>query len=640
MRIAARALVAMLLASMAAPAIAASPPIFRFESEEFWLNLHTFLYVLGRAENKFPDAALEAVAGAPADALRGLQLLNDAERKAWADAVTAYVRGASRSDPVFERDAALLESRLADADDAPTLNGTDVNPAVRDVLERVAPIYRRAWWPAHRAANQEWVAATEELVKANGQTVLDFVTRAYQSPWPPNGYPVHVAAYSNWAGAFSTYANFMLVASNANAGTRGWAGFETVFHESLHQFDDAIEPRLAADARAARKTLHRNLSHALIFFTAGEAVRRVAPAGYIAVADASGVWSRGMTGLKDALTEIWLPYLNGRGTRDAALAALAVRTGVEPPTFTYRTDDFWLNLHHFLYALGLAEAKSPDARMPALAPAVTEMERGIAQLMIDERRAWADAVAIYATDWNGGTGDRKFATAVVALANAGNAPTLAMSDVDPSLRATLERVAPIYRRMWWRAHVGANRAWQAQNAALVAQHGTAIRNYLAHAYPIDWPLEGRLVHVTAYANFGGAYSLVNGGLLVVSSIDPGMQAMSGLEMIFHEALHQWDPQTFEALGAQARKLNVTTPRDLPHAMIFFTAGEAVKHVAPDYVPYMERFGIWDLKLSGASLPASRLKQPLLETWKPYLDGSGSRDDALAALLKQANAASK
>jgi len=45
MRIVTRALVVMLLASMAAPAIAAPPPIFRFESEDFWLNLHTFLYV-------------------------------------------------------------------------------------------------------------------------------------------------------------------------------------------------------------------------------------------------------------------------------------------------------------------------------------------------------------------------------------------------------------------------------------------------------------------------------------------------------------------------------------------------------------------------------------------------------------------
>jgi hypothetical protein len=36
-------------------------------------------------------------------------------------------------------------------------------------------------------------------------------------------------------------------------------------------------------------------------------VRHIAPPGYVTVADASGVWSRGMTGLKEALTEIWLP---------------------------------------------------------------------------------------------------------------------------------------------------------------------------------------------------------------------------------------------------------------------------------------------------------------------------------------------
>src|SRR5712691_13278440 len=202
MRIATRALVAILLASMAAPAIAGPPAIFRFESEEFWLNLHTFLYVLGRAENKFPDASREAVAGAPAEAQRGLQSLADAERPTWADAVTAYARGASRTDPVFERDAALLESRLADADDASTLDRTDLDSAVRDVLRRVAPIYRNGWWPAHRAANRAWVAAIGQLVNAKGPTVLDFITRAYQSPWPANGYPVHVAAYSNWAGAF------------------------------------------------------------------------------------------------------------------------------------------------------------------------------------------------------------------------------------------------------------------------------------------------------------------------------------------------------------------------------------------------------------------------------------------------------
>ncbi len=39
--------------------------IFVFHTGEFWLNLHHFLYVLGRAENKERDTSREAVAGAP-----------------------------------------------------------------------------------------------------------------------------------------------------------------------------------------------------------------------------------------------------------------------------------------------------------------------------------------------------------------------------------------------------------------------------------------------------------------------------------------------------------------------------------------------------------------------------------------------
>jgi hypothetical protein len=73
------------------------------------------------------------------------------------------------------------------------------------------------------------------------------------------------------------------------------------------------------------------LWHAIILFTAGEAVRRVAPAGYVPLADATGGWERGMSGLKTPLEETWLPYLNGRGTRDEALAALVVRAAAAVP---------------------------------------------------------------------------------------------------------------------------------------------------------------------------------------------------------------------------------------------------------------------------------------------------------------------
>lgn len=83
------------------------------------------------------------------------------------------------------------------------------------------------------------------------------------------------------------------------------------------------------------------------------------------------------------------------------------------------------------------------------------------------------------------------------------------------------------------------------------------------------------------------------------------QGVSGLEAVFHEALHQWVPQTFGALGEQAKKIDVMAPRDLPHAMIFFTAGEAVRRVSPDDVPTADRLGIWQFSPTEESRSISR-----------------------------------
>src|SRR5438093_1778022 len=61
--------------------------IFVFHTDEFWLNLHHFLYVLARAENKERDASREAVGGAPADQDRGLGSLSEKDRAVWREAV-------------------------------------------------------------------------------------------------------------------------------------------------------------------------------------------------------------------------------------------------------------------------------------------------------------------------------------------------------------------------------------------------------------------------------------------------------------------------------------------------------------------------------------------------------------------------
>jgi hypothetical protein len=309
----------------AAPAAQPTSPIFRFESNEFWLNLHHYLYVLGRARAKTADTSREAVAGAPADEARGLGALSAAEQASWSEIVGIYADGLRRKDEIFDDPLPAIALALADADDAASLPRSSVDKAVVATLERAAPIYRKAWWPSHLAANRARQAEIQALVDRHGQQVLQFVSGKYGMEWPREGYPVHFSAFTNWAGAYSTHG--LLMMSSLDAQLRGAYGLETAFHEGMHVWDDVVMTLLRDEARRTSKRLPPNLSHAMIFLTAGDAVRRIIP-GHVPYADAYGVWNRGYATLKTPVQEVWQSYLDGRGTRDEAIAALVARVGL------------------------------------------------------------------------------------------------------------------------------------------------------------------------------------------------------------------------------------------------------------------------------------------------------------------------
>ena len=298
-------------------------PIFVFHSDEFWLNLHHFLYVLGRAANKTRDASREAVVHAPADQDRRSASLKPNEQRIWREAVAAYAIGLSQKDLVFDDPLPMITNALARAGNANSLARSGIDPTIAAILTRAAPIYRKAWWPKHRAANQAWQTATQSLVKQHGATILAFITNAYHMEWSAAGYNVHISGYTNWAGAYSTKGN-LLVLSSLDALLQGPYGLETIFHEGMHQWDDQVSQALNEQARRIGKPVPANLSHALVFFTAGEAVRHVVPE-HVRYADKFGVWQRGWTRERDALEEIWKPYLDGHGTRDEAFAGLIKR---------------------------------------------------------------------------------------------------------------------------------------------------------------------------------------------------------------------------------------------------------------------------------------------------------------------------
>lgn len=299
--------------------------IFIFHTDEFWLNLHHFLYVLGRAQNETADTSREAVAGAPADQKKGLATLTPAERNVWNEAVSAYAATHSKKDLVFDDPLPALTKALSQAREARSLVDAGVDPETAAVLQRAEPIYRKAWWPAHQSANRAWQSSIQPYVDKHGSAVLSFITRSYQFTWPEAGYAVHVSAYANWAGAYSTRGD-LLVLSSLNEGNAGAYGLEIIFHEGMHQWDSQVFEALRTQARLQNKLVPRGLSHALIFFTAGEAVRRVIP-GHVPYAEKGGIWQRGLMQFKQPVEATWKPYLDGKGTRDEAFAELIKQTG-------------------------------------------------------------------------------------------------------------------------------------------------------------------------------------------------------------------------------------------------------------------------------------------------------------------------
>ncbi len=300
--------------------------VIRLHTGGFWLNLHHFLYVLGRAEAGMSDAGRDAVRHAPAEQNSVLARLSAEDQRVWRAAVTSYARGLSRRDMVHDAMLSRLTHRLSSADPASPASESGIEPAVAEVLDRAATIYRTAWWPRHDAANRARADEYRPMLARHGEALSAFVSRVYGATWPVPGFDMHLSAYTNWAGAYSTTTGPLLVASSLYGSLDGWHGIELLLHESLHQWDEQILARLASAARAANVPVPPyDVVHAMIFATAGEAVRRIV-ADHVPFAELHGLWGgRSFGPHKARVDAAWGPWLRGEGTLEDALAAL-VRT--------------------------------------------------------------------------------------------------------------------------------------------------------------------------------------------------------------------------------------------------------------------------------------------------------------------------
>lgn len=301
------------------------------------------------------------------------------------------------------------------------------------------------------------------------------------------------------------------------------------------------------------------------------------------------------------------------------------------PVFEFHSG-FWTNLHHLLYQQA-REVRDNPARRPA--PAFGE-----AALTPGEQHAWQEAVTFYASSLAGQ--DLLFNGDMVniknRLAEMEGEPDLQKSGLRPALVEALERAAPVYRARGWPAHDRENRAWVARVAPLVEQLGAGLSRKLAEVYQSQWP-QGRIrVDVSYEANWAGAYTTLDPLHITISSSAPGNQGVAALEILFHEASHALAGTARDEIARECRTRNKPIPRDLWHALIFYTTGEMVRRTladallarqaeppAKDYMPYAYRQGLyrrgWQSYL-----------RVLERHWLAYLNGDIEFDRAIARMV--------
>src|SRR5262249_40385598 len=136
-----------------------------------------------------------------------------------------------------------------------------------------APIYRARWWPQQDRSNRAWIASAAPLVRQIGEIVGDELIQVYQRRWPPGVLRVEAVGYAGSLGAY-TPLNLPahIVVSTQDPHNQGFASFAVLFREASQLLAAGVNGAIAAECRKQGVPIPRDLSQALVSYTAGELI--------------------------------------------------------------------------------------------------------------------------------------------------------------------------------------------------------------------------------------------------------------------------------------------------------------------------------------------------------------------------------
>jgi hypothetical protein len=267
----------------------------------FWINLHERL-------------RHEAMAAAPEG-----HDFTAAEREAWDAALATYKSDVAKRDAVFDKDLVAWTRALALSGDAKEPRG--VPDAIAAALRRAAPVYRAHDWIADDRGNRFSIAMATTMLRDTGAEMTKQIEHWYGIAWP-KALHFEITAYAEQFGANTpagTPELLLTVMSTHDPAYQGLNELEMLLHEPLHHFDERMNAQIAAAAKETQSRVPRGFSHALLFYTTGEAARRALAARGIEYKPVTrAVIERAWPKILP-LDEQWQAFLDGKISRHEAL---------------------------------------------------------------------------------------------------------------------------------------------------------------------------------------------------------------------------------------------------------------------------------------------------------------------------------
>jgi hypothetical protein len=298
------------------------------------------------------------------------------------------------------------------------------------------------------------------------------------------------------------------------------------------------------------------------------------------------------------------------------------------PHFAFHSD-FDVNLNDALIAAGLARkhAKPELFRSGEEVPCFGGLPQST-------KTAWDKAVDYYAEIISPGSfGDRSQYLVRAQLAgfdeDLKDAKSKQFVEIVRSFRAA---AAPAYTECRWKAQDEKNRRWIEDMKARLAAYEEKIAPRLEQLYRQHWtglPVPVDVVETVDWSGANTVFRDLGGGHILISTAYEGPSA---LEAVFHEASHLLmgrGAPIQKALVDAASAVEFHLPGDLWHVVLFYTTGEAVRHIfdgdgRPGYEPML--YGIFG---RGGWV---EYREALETQWRPYVEGKRDLPDAAACLI--------